>query len=100
MLRAPLPSQHQTAPARFRISGRALEGHRRDGHWRGGHGAVYVSNMAPITLDMIRRRAEHNEGMVGFTRMFHEDLRNGFDAVNEERFPWLGELEQAPWSWC
>ena len=42
-----------------------MEGHRRDGHWRGGHGAVYVSNMAPITLDMIRRRAEHNEGMVG-----------------------------------
>ena len=36
--------------------------------------------------------------MVGFTRAFHNDLRQGFDAVNIERFPWLEELKQAPWS--
>ena len=50
----------------------------------------------PTLVDLAERF--DNEGMVGFTRMFHDDLRNGFDAVNEERFPWLSELKQAPWS--
>ena len=36
------------------------------------------------------------EGMVGFTQTFHEDLRDGFEAVNVERFPWLEELKKAP----
>ena len=29
------------------------------------------------------------EGMVGFTRTFHHDLRDGFQAVSVEHFPFL-----------
>ena len=38
------------------------------------------------------------EGMVGFTRTFHQDLREGFQAVTVDRFPWLDDLKKAPWS--
>ena len=50
----------------------------------------------PTLVDLAARY--DNEGMVGFTQRFHEDLRRGFEAVNETRFPWLSELKQAPWS--
>ena len=39
-----------------------------------------------------------NEGMVGFTPHVPRRPSCGFDAVNPERFPWLSELKQAPWS--
>ena len=38
------------------------------------------------------------EGMIGFTRRFHEDIQNGFDAVNTDLFPWLNDLKKAPWT--
>ena len=50
----------------------------------------------PTLIDLAERL--DSQGMVGFTRAFHNDLRQGFDAVNIERFPWLEELKQAPWS--
>ena len=54
------------------------------------------STPEPTLVDLAERLDK--EGMVNFTRKFHDDLRQGFDAVNEERFPWLAELKQAPWS--
>ena len=66
----------------------ALHGHRHTRN-QGGMSMEHGPDATPEpTLVDLAERFD-NEGMVGFTRMFHEDLRNGFDAVNEERFPWL-----------
>ena len=39
-----------------------------------------------------------SEGMVGFARQTVDDFRQGFEAVNPERFPWLNDLKSAPWT--
>lgn len=38
------------------------------------------------------------DGMIGFTQRFHEDMQDGFDAVNTDLFPWLNDLKRAPWA--
>ena len=50
----------------------------------------------PTLVDLADRL--DTEGMVGFTQAFHDDLKHGFEAVNAERYPWLDDLRQAPWS--
>ena len=50
----------------------------------------------PTLIDLAERF--DSEGMVGFTRSFHNDLRDGFSSVNSERYPWLDDLKKAPWS--
>ena len=50
----------------------------------------------PTLVDLADRY--DTEGMVGFTQAFHNDLKHGFEAVNAERYPWLDDLRQAPWS--
>ena len=50
----------------------------------------------PTLVDLAERL--DTEGMVGFTQRFHDDLRQGFDAINSERYPWLDDLRKAPWS--
>ena len=50
----------------------------------------------PTLVDLAERL--DTEGMVGFTRAFHDDLRRGFEAVNPERYPWMDDLRKAPWS--
>ena len=42
---------------------------------------------APSLVDLAL--ALDNEGMVGFTRAFVDDLRRGFNHVSHERFPWM-----------
>lgn len=37
------------------------------------------------------------EGMTGFTRSFVHDLRSGFEAVNNERFPWIEDMKRTRW---
>lgn len=39
-----------------------------------------------------------NEGMIGFTRAFVEDLRKGFDYVTTDQFDWLETLCRKKWS--
>ena len=50
----------------------------------------------PTLIDLAERF--DSEGMVGFTRSFHRDLRDGFSSVSVERYPWLEDLRKAPWS--
>ena len=50
----------------------------------------------PTLVDLAERL--DTEGMVGFTRAFHDDLRRGFETVNPERYPWMDDLRKAPWS--
>lgn len=51
---------------------------------------------APSLVDLAL--ALDNEGMVGFTRAFVDDLRRGFNHVSHERFPWMNALSRSKWT--
>ena len=45
--------------------------------------------MADIDLRELATTLD-TEDMIGFTRLFVEDIRGGFRSVNLERYPWDG----------
>ena len=38
-----------------------------------------------------------NQGMIGFTRSFVDDIRKGLTSVNTELMPWLEEIRSTKW---
>ena len=38
-----------------------------------------------------------SEDMIGFTRVFVEDIRRGFSNVTLERYPWMEEIGNTEW---
>ena len=44
--------------------------------------------MADIDLNELATTLD-SEDMIGFTRVFVEDIRKGFRNVNLERYPWM-----------
>ena len=38
-----------------------------------------------------------SEDMIGFTRAFVDDIKNGLQGVNLERFPWIEEIGSKEW---
>ena len=62
-----------------------------------------VSNMDEIQPEQERNLIDLAQqldtgNMLGYASAFVEDLRNGFDAVNLEAFPWLKDLQGVPWT--
>ena len=51
-----------------------------------------IPNMEDLAL------ALDNEGMIGFTRAFVEDLRQGLAHATPEHFPWIESLRQTKWT--
>ncbi len=47
-----------------------------------------IPNMEDLAL------ALDNEGMIGFTRAFVEDLRQGLAHATPEHFPWIESLRR------
>ena len=43
-------------------------------------------------------KALDNEGMVGFTQAFVQDLRQGLDHATPEHFPWIEALSREKWT--
>ena len=52
--------------------------------------------MADIDLNELAKTLD-TEDMIGFTRAFVDDITNGLNAVNSERYPWIDELAKTQW---
>ena len=52
--------------------------------------------MADIDLRELATTLD-TEDMIGFTRLFVEDIRGGFRSVNLERYPWMEEIGNTEW---
>lgn len=52
--------------------------------------------MADIDLHELATTLD-TEDMIGFTRLFVEDIRGGFRSVNLERYPWMEEIGNTEW---
>ena len=52
--------------------------------------------MADINLSELATTLD-SEDMIGFTRVFVEDIRRGFNNVTSERYPWMEEIGNTEW---
>ena len=52
--------------------------------------------MADINLSELATTLD-SEDMIGFTRVFVEDIRRGFSNVTLERYPWMEEIGNTEW---
>ena len=52
--------------------------------------------MADIDLCELATELD-TEDMIGFTRLFVEDIRRGLSNVNLERYPWMEEIGNTDW---
>ena len=52
--------------------------------------------MADIDLRELATELD-TEDMIGFTRLFVEDIRRGLSIVNLERYPWMEEIGNTEW---